>query len=359
MAHVTLRIRARCPNRTVVTVSFLPSGQEHYQIEKPPDKTAWEFAGRTFRSLAECTRVVHRRSTPILRQEDLLEMWETADDDPPQILSKIRSKFSPKFTRLAPQIRGNMLSQIDKHLSEDDDEETKIPTVPRKVFDQRKRKTKKRTASTLSQKPRGAIRAPRQVRPNPIIETEPPEVVDPDCSSSIPDLTNLPAKEWTEKNLHLFFNRPERSAQTDPVLSGFGPRAKRYGVGACFKFKADFIHPNSQQIIRQWVRYTDLVPNAAYMTKLAAIHVDMARAKHQFLETNDHNEWSDGVEEFTDDNGKILPDLSFNCTTSDTTKEPSSAKNKKRKPKYPEFSIARFSQSIEGDAEDSEPEVIG
>jgi hypothetical protein len=368
MANVTLRIRARCPNQTLVTVTFLPSGQEHYQIEKPPEKNAWDFAGRTFKSLAECTRVVHRRTSPISRREDVLPLWETVDDDPPQLLSSLRSKFSPKFTRLGPQIRTTNMSEDEKRNVSVGESKRMLKTTTRKTVQKpttevtteikTKPQPKKRTATAAS---RGiikrAVRAPRiphQVNPAKNDDSEPPEVIDPENKDS-PLLTTLPTKEWTENALHRFFNRPERSVATDPVLLGFGPRAKRYGLGACFKFKGDFVHPKTQQVIRQWVRYTDLVPNPTYMAKLAAIHFNMTQARYKFLDTNDVDEWSDGVDEFIDDQGMALPDLSLDRSN------PSATKKDKKTSKFPEFPISQFGNNSEGwnNAEDTEPERIG
>jgi hypothetical protein len=351
MANVTLRIRARCPSQTLVKVTFTPSGHEHYQIEKPSDKTHWEFAGRTFRTLAECTQVVHRSNTPFWRKEDVLGLWETADDDPPRLLSSLRSKFSPKFTRLRPQI--NM-----SHTSDDETEtETKMPPpVPRIATKKNAGRGRKRTDTT------GPVRAPRVPRKPRSVNVEEKEESEPEirekdtAPQEYPNLYALPSKEWTEGALHLYFNRPERGSglsAADPVLLGFGPKAKRYGVGACFKFKGDFVHPKTQQVIRQWVRYTDLVPNPQYMQKLTEIHFNISTARHAFLDTNDYNEWSDGVDEFVTDDGVKIPDLSLTATKSATVRKPTPNKHTK----YPEFSIRKFRN--EDDAQDSEPEEMG
>lgn len=310
----------------------------HYQVLHPP-----RMKGRTFLCINELTRCTQpqlfNENKYIKKSNSSSTLWRATSIE-----------FNDLWNRLN-QTQNNLIQKQNSSKMKKKKEKTKTNvTIPRMQINIQKEEEEVPVLGTEIFVPAKGIDKMEMKKYDNENEKEKEEEVADD------NLLALPMKQWTELKLHQYFQRADRLDKrgrcvNDPDLIDIS-HAKRYGGGLRYKFLCNFRHPTRpKSVIKQWVKYIDLLPNSLYIKVLDNINFDPKKAKEQFNDPEE--EWSDDMEgvEIKDKGNKStqwypelsLPNDNDDDDKFDTKTKPAQATAKSKKvQKFKSFSVEQF-----------------
>lgn len=281
---------------------------------------------QTFRSLEQATRAFHPTQNDIY----VLNMWQHDGH-----LLMAHPHIVQLYARVVGKRRSTQLQKSQVQSSK--------PMLRRKVVRQQARRIVPRVGGGSGVTGPVDLAAEEAPRLPSTAEDEKEHPVE----SEWPDLHALPAKKWTERTLHAFFQRPDRRSRSppngkDPEMLGI-EKLQRYGPDAMYRFYCRFAHPRTGAELYQWVIYTDFLANPQYLSQLSLIDFSIEEARALFLtENEDSADWSDGID---DDFGNFALD---HATPADTRRK------KKKKQRYPFITVDQWKARHDNGGEDED-----
>lgn len=332
----------------------------HYQVLHPP-----RMKGRTFLCINELTRCTQPQPQLLNENKNIKKsnsssstLWRTTSIEFNDLWNRlnqtqnnwIQKQNSSKMKKKKEKTKTNVTiprMQINIQKEEEEEEEvlgTEIFVFP---FVQRTMAAKGNSINDKMEMKKDDNENQKEKEKEEQVGTE---------INEMDNLLALPMKQWTELKLHQYFQRADRLDKrgrcvNDPDLIDIS-HAKRYGGGLRYKFLCNFRHPTRpKSVIKQWVKYTDLLPNSLYIKVLDNINFDPKKAKEQFNDPEE--EWSDDMEgvEIKDKGNKStqwypelsLPNDNDDDDKFDTKTKPAQATAKSKKvQKFKSFSVEQF-----------------